>query len=254
MILFYRLKSFFLRSYFSLVRDNKVVKDPTKGRNLQKYEQICSGWVNDVKRLSNSQQPITFVYRLKNAEAYLELSVASIIPLANEIVFVDNGSTDNTKDVIDKIIKKYSKSVKFVVADYEKKIVTQGKDYSKRLLENPEGSLADYYNFSFSLASNKWVFKIDAHKVLCPSAIKTILKAQEHSTFVFVRGVDLHGRYISYEPLLYDTSTGVKYFDGDNFEYLDYKSHINEKDIYSCRVDKVSFLHLKSIINSSLSV
>jgi glycosyltransferase involved in cell wall biosynthesis len=201
---------------------------------------------------SSKCPPISFVYRLKNADPFLELSVASIIPIANEIIFVDNGSEDHTLDVIQRLILRYSDKVNFKVENYPHDVCRQGPDYADALKLNNIGSLASYYNFCFNIASNEWVFKIDAHKILLPESYDLILdKILKGNQFIFLRGYDLHGRNISYEPLLYNTCNGVNYVDGKYFEQLDYKKHLNDVDIYNGRIEKPCFLHVKSIINTS---
>lgn len=247
-----KLYSLFSRFFYDLFnKPSTVIVDDTNGNNLSCFEKQCKKWTHNLSLYSSKLPPISFVYRLKNAEAFIELSVSSIIPIADEIVFVDNGSSDNTLNIISKLMNKYGDSVSFRLEFYEQEIVTQGADYKKRLSLNPAGSLADYYNYCFNLAKNDWVFKIDAHKILIPSVLPDILKRiNAGDEFVFLRGYDFYGRDIYFEPLLYKKSSGAFYVDGDFFEHLNYKEFIKISNIYFSRINKGSFYHLKSLINS----
>ena len=45
--------------------------------------------------------------RLKNASDFLEVSVTSLIDYVDEIILVENGSTDNTREICNSLHKKY---------------------------------------------------------------------------------------------------------------------------------------------------
>jgi glycosyltransferase involved in cell wall biosynthesis len=222
--------------------------DKTCGNNLSKFEAECTQWISNVEYKFSSLPPISFVYRLKNADKFLALSVSSIVPIANEIIFVDNGSSDNTRCIINDIASKLSDKCKIQVLQYNHQVHRQGVEYANDLANNPNGSLARYYNYCFDNSSNEYVFKIDAHKFLLPDAYEKIYeKMTQNLDFVFLRGYDFYGRFIDYEPLLYKNKPDVFYEDGECFEFLNYKSKCSLRDVYKGRIHSHSFVHVKSL-------
>ena len=87
--------------------------------------------------------PISFYIVAKNEIYWIEPCILSIANIADEIVFVDNGSTDGTREKVKKLKKKYNLNL---------------KEYFKPEIRD----LADLRNFAISQCSNKWIFVWDA--------------------------------------------------------------------------------------------
>lgn len=64
---------------------------------------------------------VSFFSRLKNAEDFLEISIRSHLPFATEIVLVDNGSTDSTVEICERLAAECPEKVRFY--KYEPKVV-----------------------------------------------------------------------------------------------------------------------------------
>jgi glycosyltransferase involved in cell wall biosynthesis len=87
--------------------------------------------------------PISFYIVAKNEIYWIEQCLVSIRDVANEIIFVDNGSIDGTCEKVEAIKNKLGMNIKIYK---EAKIL----------------DLADLRNFAISKCSNDWVFVWDA--------------------------------------------------------------------------------------------
>lgn len=61
----------------------------------------------------NRKEGISAFARLKNAEEFLEKVVESYIDFYDEIVLVDNNSTDATPRICEQLARKYPEKIKF---------------------------------------------------------------------------------------------------------------------------------------------
>lgn len=103
--------------------------------------------------------PISFYIVAKNEIYWIEPCILSIADLANEIIFVDNGSTDGTQEKVKKIKDKYNLNI--------------------HLYNAPEiVDLADLRNFAISKCSNKFIFVWDADFVAFEDSSEHSLKKQ----------------------------------------------------------------------------
>lgn len=246
-MLYLRILSFLARFFynFSFANKRRFVRDEFFGNNLPSFSQDVLSYKAKIRKEFHEIDGISFVYRLKNADQFLALSVASVIPVAREIILVDNCSTDETRLLISKIVSQYSSIVNIRVFDYRQSVCQQGLGYSDRLRQSPEGSLALFYNFCFEKANTPYVFKMDAHKILLPDCYSSLHKCVKlGQPVLFLRGIDFFGRSISYEPLLYRREL-YSYVDGLNFEYLDLGS-MTLSERYRYRFNGFGFLHLKN--------
>lgn len=100
---------------------------------------------------------ISWVARIKNGDDFLEKVIESHIDFLDEIILVDNMSTDNTKEICMKLEKKYPEKIKFY--SYEYKV---NWPWSKLWKEwNSIHSFAYYSNWCQSKAKYKYIMKID---------------------------------------------------------------------------------------------
>jgi tetratricopeptide (TPR) repeat protein len=80
---------------------------------------------------------------VKNEEENIERSLLSVKPMVDEMIVVDTGSTDNTKDI--------ARSLGAKVYDFQ---------WTE--------SFSDARNFSLSKASGKWILVLDADEIISP--------------------------------------------------------------------------------------
>lgn len=91
---------------------------------------------------------------VKNEEAVLERCLSSVQGLIDEIIIVDTGSTDNTKQVARKFTNK--------IFDFKWE-----DDFSKAR------------NFAFQFASSDYIMWLDADDVIPPESLKSFIKLKE---------------------------------------------------------------------------
>lgn len=189
--------------------------------------------------------PVSAVYRVKNAEEFLALSIQSIIPLVGEIIVVDNGSVDSTEAIVIKLQKQYSEFVDIKYYKYEQTIARAGIGYAAEVAEDPKKSIADFYNYCFSKATSDYVMKVDGH---CLYSLNRILEVQEYLKnnvdILYFRGVEYLGKRLSIEPYLYKRSLDFIYEDEECYEILKFK----DKKLKKATLLAPVFIHIKRIL------
>ena len=95
----------------------------------------------------------------------------SYLPFLDELILVDNMSTDNTKQICDKLQKKYPNKVKVFQYLYE---VTPPSFSNTKIPTNSVHSLAYYYNWCFSKTSYSHVMKVDDDIILIGDKMEKI--------------------------------------------------------------------------------
>lgn len=100
---------------------------------------------------------ISWVARLRNADDFLEKVIETHLPFLDEIILIDNLSTDKTKEICLKLKKKYPNKIKF----FEYKYDVKPPGVSDNIKWNSIYSLAYYYNWCFSKSRYKYVMKVD---------------------------------------------------------------------------------------------
>jgi len=61
--------------------------------------------------LSGRPKGISVMMRVKNEERWIETSIKSIVNIADEIIIADNGSTDSTLEVVNRLVVQYSPKI-----------------------------------------------------------------------------------------------------------------------------------------------
>lgn len=100
--------------------------------------------------------------RIKNEASKIESCLQSIADLFDEIVVVDNGSTDDTRSIIDRVAARYPN---IRVYAYPHAISRCGAE-NEETPEDSVHSLAYYYNWCLSKCNRRWVFKWDGDMLL----------------------------------------------------------------------------------------
>jgi glycosyltransferase involved in cell wall biosynthesis len=103
--------------------------------------------------------------RVKNEESKIYHSLKSIYPVFDEIVLVDNGSTDHTLAIAREFKIKEDTAAKIKIYFYPFNIARCGGENS-RTPEDSVHSLAYYYNWCLSKCSYRYVCKWDGDMVL----------------------------------------------------------------------------------------
>lgn len=116
-----------------------------------------------------------------NEERNIERCIQSLLPVADEIIIVDSGSTDSTKTIAEKF------NVKFVIQQW------LGYGPTK--------------NFGQNLAQHEYILSIDADEALSEELIKSILKVKPNlsNVYSFNRLTNYCGKWIKHSGWYPDT-------------------------------------------------
>ena len=134
------------------IRVIEIPPDSLKNKEDFTDMNIDSKWFSNKKN-----KGISGVARLKNSEDFLEATIESYIGLLDEIILVNNMSTDTTEKICLKLQKKYPKIIKYFSYDYE----VYPPWHNIKPTSNSIHSLAYYYNWSFSQSTYSHVMKLD---------------------------------------------------------------------------------------------
>ena len=130
--------------------------------------------------------------RLKNADEFLEPVLEAYIKYLDEIILVNNNSTDNTEYICKKIKKKYPKKIHYY--SYKPIVYPARSEEHKKEPVNSVNSLVYYYNFALSKTHYQYAFKIDDDNYPIEEQLKEIvkhIKQNKSNTFIITPGINL---------------------------------------------------------------
>lgn len=199
--------------------------------------------------LKPKKATVSAVFRVKNAEATLWLSYLSIVPLCQEVIIIDNASTDATATIITRIQKHCEQlGIAFVTQTYNRPIATFGSTYQAKLEEDNRQSIADYYNFAFSHVTSDYAIKADAGCIFFPKALKALKQAIDaNRPLMRMRGIEYFGKTMAYEPRLFQMDSYDGFFDGPHYEVMKLKNNrqrYNPRNFYL----PPAYLHFSRLI------
>lgn len=119
-----------------------------------------------ISRTHKQKHWISWIARLHNSEEFLSLVITSWIDVFDEIILIDNYSTDNTANICQSLVKKFPWKITFLQYPF-----VVAKPYSldhTNTAPDSLHSLVYYYNRCFSQARYTIVCKIDDDNVLIP--------------------------------------------------------------------------------------
>lgn len=190
---------------------------------------------------------ITAVYRVKNADTFFEISALSIAPLVNEIVIIDNGSSDETLNIANKIKTKLEGICSVEIYEYNKKLALAGDGYKNAIETEPETSLSKFYDFCFSKASSDYLMKVDAHYIFFPKSLELIQdKLRTQPKVIRYRGIESFGKYIGYENFIFKND-GYYFVDGQHYEHLILRNPPSMAERLRSTLFKPAFFHVKRL-------
>lgn len=194
---------------------------------------------------------ISAVFRVKNAEAYLETSVSSIAPICKEIIIVDNNSSDNTLELCSKLKENLKSVCEVKIYSYNRELAIAGEEYSKYV--NEFNSLSSYYTFAFSKATSDFVMKADAHLLYTPIGLKKIQqKLKKGRRVIIFKGVELYGMKLSFERYVFKNDSSFRFVDGELYEELVFNYKLSKWEQLRSTIITPCFIHFKRVryINS----
>lgn len=143
-----------------VVKRNLLSKKYWNFKNYENIEKKIEYYI-DKNAFDSSKRKnwISLFARLKNSSDFLQLAVESHLDFYDEIILVDNNSTDNTREICKKLQEKYKEKVKFY--EYNEIVVTYWDKNRANIPENSVHSMIYYYNWTLSKTTYKYVAKLD---------------------------------------------------------------------------------------------
>ena len=161
------------------------------------------------------EKGISLIIRAKNEELNIKDCIESVVDLVDEIIFVDNKSTDNTYKIMQEYEKKFS-NIKLY--KYNINVSKVGIEHENAIKNNNKNTLGTFYNWCLSKATKYNVFKWDADFICI------------RSNFIQLTNIyNLKNRDDRFAIWF----TGKTLFINDENYYLNYNSFYNEFRIFS---------------------
>ncbi|WP_154124406.1 glycosyltransferase [Grimontia hollisae] len=233
--------------YFEPVEkiNNELFKiDAIDGTNRETQDKSAEDFlaeIDNTKRNINTPK-ISAIYRVKNGAEYIELAMLSVAPLVNEIVCVDNGSTDDTMTIVQRLKEELKDIVTIRIYQYKERTELAGSGYSKRVKDNPSGSLAKFYNYCFGLGTSDYLIKCDAHYIFTAKGLYHIQRAiKERPDFILYSGLEIYGKKMGSEPFIFKNNEDYEFVDDLRYERLVLKG------TKKVQINTPCFLHVKRI-------
>ncbi len=201
---------------------------------------------------------ISFIIRCQNEADNLRACLLSIVDLADEIIIVDNLSTDNSWQIMSDLAMVWP-NIK--VYRYQIKIPRPNQEHIAMVTTNNRNTIATYYNWCLSKATKYNVFKWDGDFIaIRKNLIDMIdlyqLRIREDRFALWFTGKTLfNGHYIRNGPDYYDEfrafslKNGFKWFDGFKCEYVEpyqkecHRLFINSEKISNIKAKNFNLYH-----------
>ncbi len=207
--------------------------------DVEYYKKINNQKIN--KQKNNLKKGISLIIRAKNEELNVPICIESIVEHVDEIIFVDNNSTDKTYS----LVNEYSKKYQYIhVYQYNIQVSRAGKDHREALEQNNKNTLGLFYNWCLSKSSRKNVVKWDADFIGIPANWNEMvnlynLREREDSFSVWFTGKtcfennDLY--YIDFQSFynefrIFSYANGFQWYDGEICEYTEPYLNILQED------------------------
>ena len=123
---------------------------------------------------TEKKRGITAMVRVKNEEKNIVRSIESILPYFDEILVVDNASTDRTKELVMDLAKKSHSHSVIRVLSYPFAVARCGSEHAQTS-QSSVHSLAFYYNWCLSQCETSHVVKWDADMILINDLVVRIM-------------------------------------------------------------------------------
>jgi len=162
---------------------------------------------------SSHSDGISAMLRVKNEETKIRACLSSIIGIFDEIIIIDNGSTDSTYAEVERIMND-NKDYNIQLYSYPFALAKIGKD-NQATSANSVHSLVYYSNWCISKCKKKWIFKWDGDMIL-PRSKRNI-------------AIDLADSIRKSAPIFWNVKGQTVYLDGRGMPWAA-NNEINEEE------------------------
>jgi len=176
-------------------------------RKVAKDCAVAAGFPLAYALAGRPPKKISAVMRIKNEIEFLEQSIKSVIDLVDELVIVDNCSTDGSADVIADIASRSPKKVKALSYPYN--IARYGEEMlmlaaSKGGKKSPS-YLPNYYNWTTAQCAGPYILKWDGDTIATDALAPALERFRQSKMQILSHtGINLHPDrtcYIAGRPL-----------------------------------------------------
>lgn len=175
--------------------------------------------------------------RCRNEEEFIVASLLSSYRVFDEILVILNRSTDRTRELVEDLMSDHPK---IRLLEYPNECSPLGPGYHERVLENPDASLAKFYNWCLEQTTFSHVCKWDGDMIATPALeqARAFIPSSEVVAFdgydiLGERTTDLEARIFRYDP------ARARYVDWDLYEVFQHDYGITS------RIDEKCYLHMK---------
>ena len=215
----------------------------SKKHTREEADKLNANYLLKIIKTRNTLPSVSAIYRLKNAQEYLEIAVLSIAPFVKEVIIVDNSSSDNTISIANRLKKQLLGVCKVKIYSYPTTLLLAGKNYQYNLSKKTEGSLAAYYNYAFSLGTSEYLIKCDAHCIFLPKSLQKLQnELRNKPDYISFKGAEIYGRKMSMERYIFKNKN-YHYIDGRFSEELKFK----EVKLTRGKIKTPVFIHVKRL-------
>ena len=215
---------YFFPWYRSFV-NAKLLGSACVHKDRDQYDAYVRGRLGYAIKKKYSIPSVAVILRVKNGAHFLEATVYSVVPLATEIIIIDNASTDQTFEIAKKLRYKLKDKVNIVVFQFHGELEVAGRGYKNRLQQMGRVSLADFYNYCFQFGTSEYLMKVDAHCIYSLNGIDRIQRKIERGCDVIhYRGVEFFGKCLSVEAYCFKRALAWSFVDREQWELLSFAS------------------------------
>ncbi|MDP2923124.1 MAG: glycosyltransferase family A protein [Candidatus Omnitrophota bacterium] len=259
--------SWILKRFFSAARNGRLYE-------LRRYltaplQIIC------YKVFFKRQKEISAIIRVNNEEEYLYYAIKSIVDYIEEIIIIDNLSTDHSPKIIKSLYGEYPD--KIVCFKYPYEVAKLGREHLELVNNAPTSpSLeANYTNWCLKKCTKSYILRWDSDMIATDAFYESVAKFKRSNCEVmFIKGANIYfdlahfvtsknkdikaleatlfpstnldnylTQYTHYEPRIFP-----KTFSKYNMDFLFYAMLQNpfaDMHLYCYKPEAVTFLHLK---------
>ena len=179
----------------------------------------------DKKHVTIDKEGYSILLRIKNEQETIEKCILDIVDLVDEIIIVDNNSTDNTLKIITKLEKIY---LNIKVYSYNINIPRYGSEHIENYTKNDfmkNNTLKNYYNWTASKATYNKKIKWDGDFYCIRHYFKQLLDDFKNNTDYFA---------VHFSGITVFVDDAQNYYIKNNSHYNEYRLFLNkEKKIWS---------------------